>query len=167
MSLLKLSLAAVVMALASVPCASVHAAAEKPPDYTIADAAWGDVYFAKGSHELTPEAKKTLDGLAAWLKGRPDSVVMLAGYDGPGLPEKESIELGWSRAKAVGDYLVKQGADGSKIKTISFGNTKIAVPGEDEEAMSKNRRVRYRVAGPVDMEKMQGPPSGVCQRCKK
>lgn len=135
--------------------------------YNIESVAWGDVYFGAGSDELGPEARKTLDDLYLLVKDSPGSVVMLAGYDDQRTPPPESVVLGWKRVGAVKDYLVSLGADPESIKSISFGNTKVALPGEGEEVWAKNRRVRYRVMPPQDPEKMEGAPAGVCQKCKR
>lgn len=136
-------------------------------DYSIQGMAYGDVYFGTGSAELRPDAKKTLDELHALMKDSPGSVLLLAGYDDRRTPRDESVALGWKRADAVKAYLVLQGADPEGIKTISFGSTKGTAEGDGEEAWSKERRVRYRLTPPVDTEKAEGKPAGVCQRCKK
>jgi peptidoglycan-associated lipoprotein len=154
----------VMLVLVLLACAPAFA---QGPDYTISGTVWGDVYFARGGFELSPEAKKTLDEVADWTKKHPGAMVLLAGYDEKRTPEKESVELGWKRAGAVRDYLVSLGADPDKVNAISFGNTRSELIGETEEVYAKNRRVRYRVVGPTDSEKMEGKPSGVCQRCKK
>ena len=128
---------------------------------------WGDVYFDKGSAALTDTAKKDLNDVSAWIKKHPASMVLLAGYDDQRAPEAEGMEIGWKRAGAVKDYLARLGVNPDRINAISFGNTKLAVTGQGEEVWSKNRRVRYRVVEPGGNDKMEGMPSGVCQRCKK
>jgi peptidoglycan-associated lipoprotein len=143
------------------------AALAQGPDYTIQGSVWGDVYFGTGSAALTEKARKDLDDVSAWIKKRPTALVLLAGYDDQRTPEADSIELGAHRATSVSDYLASHGVDPGKINMMSFGNTKLAVTGSGEEVWSKNRRVRYRVVEPTDNGKMEGMPSGVCQRCKK
>jgi outer membrane protein OmpA-like peptidoglycan-associated protein len=127
----------------------------------------GDVYFGKGAYELTDEAKKTLAGVADWVKKHRGASVMLAGYDEQRTPRDESIELARRRTVAVADYLSSLGVAEDSISAISFGNTKLAAEGEGDVVWSKNRRVRYLVVEPPPEGKMEGPPSGVCQRCKK
>ncbi|MBI5189243.1 MAG: OmpA family protein [Nitrospirae bacterium] len=136
------------------------------PEFGTEGTVWGDVYFAAESAELSGAAMKELDTLAAWTKGHPGAMVLLAGYDEQRTPEKESVALGWKRARAVSDYLVSKGADPGMVNSISFGNTKLAVTGDGEPVWSKNRRVRYRA---VDMsgDGKDEEPSGVCQRCKR
>jgi peptidoglycan-associated lipoprotein len=154
----------IIFVLVFLACAPAFA---QGPDYSISGSVWGDVYFARGGYELSPEANKTLEEVAGWIKKHPGAMVLLAGYDEKRTPEKESIELGWKRAGAVRDRLVSLGADPDKVNMISFGNTRVTLTGDSEESYSKSRRVRYRVVGPADTEKMEGMPSGVCQRCKK
>ena len=127
----------------------------------------GDIYFGEGSYALTEDARKMLAGVADWIKKNKDAIVMLAGYDEQRTPRDESIELARKRTDSVADYLSSLGVPGDSISAISFGNTKLAAEGEGEAVWSKNRRVRYLVVGPPPEGKMEGPPSGVCQRCKK
>lgn len=127
----------------------------------------GDVYFGKGGYELDDDAKKTLAGVADWVKKHKDASVMLAGYDEQRTPREESIELARKRTDAVAEYLSSIGVPKDSISAISFGNTKLKAEGEGEAVWSKNRRVRYLVVEPPPEGKMEGPPSGVCQRCKK
>lgn len=150
--------------LAVMLCAGTARAAG--PDFGSEGTVWGDVYFASGSATLDGAARKELDKLLAWLKEHPGAMVLLAGYDDQRTPEKESMELGWARARAVSGYLAKAGADPSLINSISFGNTKLAATGTGEAVWSKNRRVRYR-AVEMDSGKEKEEPSGVCQRCKR
>lgn len=134
--------------------------------YTLAEYPWGDIFFRAYNAQLDSEARAKLDALYGWLEKNPASMLLLAGYDEQRTPRERSIELGLERAEAVRDYLVSKGADPARIKTISFGNTRVEYPGAGEEVWAKNRRVRYRVAPVEDPAKMEGMPSGVCQKCK-
>src|SRR5512135_1449271 len=131
------------------------------PGMSIKGSVSGDIYFNKGSHDLTDVARKTLAEVADWVRKNKNSTVMLAGYDDQRTTQEESIEMGKQRDSAVADYLVSLGVPRDSISSISFGNTKLAATGEGEEVWSKNRRVRYLVVAPPSGEKMEGPPSGV------
>jgi len=137
------------------------------PEMAPSDVVSGDIFFGTKSTELTPDAKKAVGEIYAWVGKHPDTIVMLAGYDDQRTPEEESVELGYKRANAVKDLLISLGVDPDRISITSFGNTHIALPGEGEEVWSKNRRVRYMVAGKADMDRMPGKKGGVCQRCKR
>src|SRR5512143_2540405 len=79
------------------------------PGMSIKGSVSGDVYFGKGSNDLTDEARKTLAEVADWAKKHKNSTVMLAGYDDQRTPQEESIELARQRNAAVTDYLVSLG----------------------------------------------------------
>ena len=54
--------------------------------------------------------------------------------------EEYNLALGERRAMAVKRYLVDLGVPGSRLRTVSFGEAKPAVPGHDESAWRYNRR---------------------------
>lgn len=155
-----------VVALALAALTAGHAYSQEP-SYTIEGYLWGDVYFDTLSSELDDPAMTELEKLRDWLIERPGSTVLLASYDDQRTNGERSIEIGWERAYAVRDYLVSIGVDPNSVKAISFGNTKGTLAGSGEKVWARERRVRYRVV-PAETEiKMEGRPSGVCQKCKK
>jgi peptidoglycan-associated lipoprotein len=54
--------------------------------------------------------------------------------------EDYNLALGERRAETVKRYLVDLGLPASRVRTLSFGEGRPAVPGEDEAAWSRNRR---------------------------
>lgn len=53
-----------------------------------------------------------------------------------------NLALGERRADAVRAYLIAQGARGSQVEVVSYGEEKPVDPGRGESAWTKNRRVR-------------------------
>lgn len=51
-----------------------------------------------------------------------------------------NLALGEKRANAVKNYLVENGIDVSRLKTVSFGKERSAFFGATEEIFGKNRR---------------------------
>ena len=49
------------------------------------------------------------------------------------------MALGQKRAQALKNYLIANGVQNT-LETISYGKERPAVPGNDEESWSKNRR---------------------------
>ncbi len=58
-----------------------------------------------------------------------------------------NLALGERRAKSVKNYLISLGANGAKLKTVSFGEAKPANPGHNESAWAQNRRVVLKDLG--------------------
>jgi len=59
--------------------------------------------------------------------------------------EEYNLALGERRAMAVKTYLVDLGVSASRLRTVSFGESKPAVAGHDESAWKWNRRVDFAV----------------------
>jgi peptidoglycan-associated lipoprotein len=59
--------------------------------------------------------------------------------------EEYNLALGERRAASVKKYLVDLGIPSSRLRTVSFGESKPAVPGHDESAWKWNRRVDFAV----------------------
>ena len=57
--------------------------------------------------------------------------------------EEYNLALGERRAKAVKQYLVDLGVSASRLRVVSFGEAKSAVPGHDESAWRYNRRSEF------------------------
>ena len=103
------------------------------------------VYFEFDSSDIKPEYRPLLEKKAAWLKANPESRVRIEGHcDDRGTAEY-NLALGEKRAIRVMDYLVSLGVPARRISTISYGEERPAVPGENEEAWARNRRAAFRV----------------------
>jgi peptidoglycan-associated lipoprotein len=55
-----------------------------------------------------------------------------------------NLALGEKRARAIQDALVAEGVAASSVTTISYGEERPAVEGQDEAAFSKNRRGEFK-----------------------
>jgi peptidoglycan-associated lipoprotein len=103
------------------------------------------VYFRKGRSALGPEATQTLQQAARWLRANPQVTIVIEGYsDEPGTAEY-NFALGDRRAGSVVSFFLEQGIDISRMTAVSFGKEKPAVPGSDETARSRNRRVEITI----------------------
>lgn len=123
---------------------SLPAAASEPPDGLdmFVDE---DVYFAKKSSALSPEAQEILIKKAEWLMDNPQVNVFIKGFsDDPGSAEY-NLALGDWRARNVKTFLIQQGIDQTRLIPISFGREYPASIGNGEESAAKNRRVHFEV----------------------
>lgn len=92
---------------------------------------------------LSKEAKAILKGNAGWISQNEKVNVQIEGHcDSRGSIEY-NLSLGERRAKAVKDYLVSLGVNGSRLTIISYGEEKPLVNSESEEAWGKNRRANF------------------------
>ena len=102
------------------------------------------IYFDYDSARVRPSEDPKLQTVAAYLKSNPGKLVVEGHCDERGTAEFNRA-LGEKRALAAREELVKQGADGSRITTISYGSDRPADMGHDEAAWSKNRRCEFVV----------------------
>jgi peptidoglycan-associated lipoprotein len=102
------------------------------------------VYFDYDSARIRPSEDAKLQAVAAYLKSNPGKLVVEGHCDERGTAEFNRA-LGEKRALAAREELVKQGADGSRITTISYGSDRPADMGHDEASWSKNRRCEFVV----------------------
>jgi len=98
------------------------------------------IFFEYNQSDLTPDARATLDKQAAWLKKYPNVNVTLEGHTDERGTREYNIALGDRRATAGKNYLVADGINASRIKTISYGKERPAVLGSNEQAWAQNRR---------------------------
>ena len=98
------------------------------------------VFYDLDKSDLKPEARRTLERQAAWLKQYGNVMVSLEGHCDERGTREYNLALGDRRANAARDYLVSLGIPASRIKTISYGKERPAVLGSNEAAWSQNRR---------------------------
>ena len=103
------------------------------------------VYFAFDNSSLTTEAREILLRQARWLKENGDATVIIEGHCDNRGTEEYNLALGSRRAQSVKDFLVNAGVEPSRIVTISYGEERPAVQGDNEEAWAKNRRAEFRL----------------------
>ncbi len=98
------------------------------------------VLFAFDSSALTAESRTTIERWAAWLKTYPANRVIIEGHADERGTREYNLALGERRADLARDYLVSLGIDPNRVKVISYGKERPAVPGSNENAWAQNRR---------------------------
>ena len=110
----------------------------------------GSVLFALNSHQLQPQGKQLLQtliaSLKAYLQGR-DELLMVSGFTDD-LPIRkdnsryiDNWELSAQRALTVTRALIEAGMPPSMVFAAAFGAEQQAVPNQDDQSRSQNRRV--------------------------
>ena len=98
------------------------------------------IYFKYDDATISDEYDAVIIAHAAFLKANPDYKAEVQGNCDDRGSREYNIALGARRAEAVKRGLELAGADGSKIKTVSFGSEKPIAFGQDEESYQQNRR---------------------------
>lgn len=128
---------------------SVNPVAESPPAVTEspADTGMDDmvledvVYFDFDQSLLKPSTRALLIKHADRMRAGTAGPVRLEGHADELGTREYNLALGERRAKAVRDFLVLQGVDGSELEVISYGEERPAQNGSSESARAMNRRV--------------------------
>jgi len=104
-----------------------------------------DVFFDFDKYNLRPDATRTLDINAAWLKENPRQLVLIEGHTDERGTSEYNLALGERRAKAAMGYLVGQGIAASRITIISYGKERPVCTESNEVCWAKNRRAHFLV----------------------
>ncbi|MXX87736.1 MAG: peptidoglycan-associated lipoprotein Pal [Boseongicola sp. SB0665_bin_10] len=98
------------------------------------------VLFAVDQSTLTPTARATLDGQAEWLTGNAEYTALIEGHADEQGTQAYNLALGARRASTVQNYLISQGIDPSRLRTISYGKERPIEICSEESCYMQNRR---------------------------
>lgn len=102
------------------------------------------VYFGFDSFTISGGEQGKIAQVAEFMRSNGNSVIVAGFTDERGTPEYNR-GLGERRAQAVREALIRAGAPGGKIQTVSFGAEMPADAGSNESAWAKNRRAEFGV----------------------
>ena len=98
------------------------------------------VFFDFDKSDLKPDARQTVEALAAWMNNYPATTITIEGHCDERGTREYNLALGERRANAVQDYLLALGVSANRLRTISYGKERPAVLGSNESAWAQNRR---------------------------
>jgi peptidoglycan-associated lipoprotein len=105
------------------------------------------VFFAFDSSSIDAQARETLTRQAQWLNQNPAVSVTIEGHADERGTREYNLALGARRAQAARDFLVAQGVQAQRLRTVSFGKERPVALGSDEASWAQNRRAVSVVAG--------------------
>ena len=105
------------------------------------------VFFGTNKADLSPESIISLKKQAAWMKKHSKANFVIEGHCDERGTTEYNLGLGERRANAIKSYLISVGITAARIKTISYGKSRPAVPGSTDWAWSQNRRAVTLVRG--------------------
>lgn len=98
------------------------------------------VFFATGRHDVSSDARSTLEKQANWLNQYQTLSITVEGHADERGTREYNLALGERRANSVKTFLVALGVDPRRIDTVTWGKERPAVVGSGESAWSQNRR---------------------------
>jgi peptidoglycan-associated lipoprotein len=98
------------------------------------------VFFEEDQSTLNAQAQTTLSNQAKWLNRYSQYTITVEGHADERGTRQYNIALGARRAQSARDYLVAQGVNASRIKTISYGKERPVAVCNDNSCWSQNRR---------------------------
>ena len=110
-----------------------------------------DIHFDFDKATLTEAAKEILARDIATLKENPGINVQIEGHTCAHGTEDYNMALGERRANAVKEYLSNNGIAAERMTTISYGETRLAMPeiptpkNKESKEAKTNRRVHFEV----------------------
>lgn len=106
------------------------------------------VFFDFDSSDLSPDARRTIECWAGFLKKKGGAGVSIQGHADERGTREYNLALGDRRANSVKNYLVALGINGGRLRTISYGKERPIDPGHNEAAWAKNRNAHAVPTGP-------------------
>lgn len=103
------------------------------------------VLFDFDSSVLTAAARERLMRKARWLEANPDASIIIQGHCDERGTAAYNQTLGEKRARAAKAFLVGQGIPAVRLSTVSYGESRPFVDGNDESAWRLNRRAHFVV----------------------
>jgi peptidoglycan-associated lipoprotein len=109
-----------------------------------------DAFYNYDEATLDDAAQSALTSSANWLKGREGASyhLLVEGHCDERGTEQYNLALGDRRANSARDYLMTLGVDGSRIRTVSYGEERPFEEGHDDAAMAQNRRAHLVLVRP-------------------
>ncbi len=104
-----------------------------------------NIFFDFDKASLKQESFAELNRLAKFMKENPDMDVEIAGHTDNVGTEKYNQKLSERRAKAVVDYLVKQGVDKKKVAAMGYGEAEPLNDNSNAGLRQANRRVEFKL----------------------
>ena len=98
------------------------------------------VYFDFDKSQLKSSEKDKLANQAIWLKNNKYKNITVEGHTDYLGTQEYNLALGERRANSSKSFLVKQGVDSKKIKSLSFGKEQPVNNAQTDEARAENRR---------------------------
>lgn len=103
------------------------------------------IHFDFDKHNIKDDMKPILHRNADWLLKHSSVEIVVEGHCDERGTEEYNIALGEKRAEAAKAYLVNLGVPASSVNIVSYGKSRPAVKGVDEDTYYQNRRAEFKI----------------------
>lgn len=104
-----------------------------------------NIFFDTGKSKLRPESTAELDRLTRLLTEMPAISIEISGHTDNVGSAASNKKLSNDRAKAVVDYLVKNGVAPNRLTFVGYGFDQAVAPNDNEEGRQQNRRTEFKI----------------------
>jgi peptidoglycan-associated lipoprotein len=104
-----------------------------------------DIYFDFDKYDIRPEAARTLDANAEWLRANRGHLLLIEGHCDERGTVEYNLALGERRAKATQNYLAAHGVEAARVSIVSYGKERPQCAEANEACWAKNRRAHFLV----------------------
>ena len=104
-----------------------------------------NIFFAVGKATFRPESNSELERLLKLLVDVPTLKIEISGHTDNKSSAEYNLKLSENRAKAVLDYLVKNGITTDRLVAAGYGFSQPIAPNDTEEGRQTNRRTEFKV----------------------
>ena len=101
--------------------------------------------FDFDSDRVKPTAQANLKNLASSLSKYPNSSLLIVGHTDSKGSDDYNMSLSQRRASAAAQYLVSQGVESGRLRTLGLGETEPKAANDSEANMALNRRVEVAI----------------------
>ncbi|HEX8616917.1 MAG TPA: OmpA family protein [Thermoanaerobaculia bacterium] len=110
-----------------------------------------DAFYNYDEATLDDAAQAALTASANWLRAREGANyhLLVEGHCDERGTEQYNLALGDRRANSARDFLMTLGVDGSRIRTVSYGEERPFEEGHDDSAFAQNRRAHLVLVRPA------------------
>jgi len=109
------------------------------------DLKFATVYFDYDESIIRADQRGSMRSNAELLQRYPSVKVLVEGHCDERGSDEYNMALGQRRADTAKQYLVEYGIAGSRINTVSYGESRPVDRGQNESSWAKNRRTEFVV----------------------
>jgi peptidoglycan-associated lipoprotein len=103
------------------------------------------VFFDYDKASIRADQRGNMRSNAELLKKYPSVKILVEGHCDERGSDEYNMALGQRRADTAKQYLIEYGITGSRINTVSFGESRSVDNGRNESSWAKNRRAEFVV----------------------